>query len=196
MNAESNNSLTVRINKKWAWIAAGIVAVGIAGLNQDSPSPMGGRPGWNAPMQGYGGRPGYGAVGGNAVAMGWNAPQVGGGMAAPQMGGYAAPASGYGGGAGVPTAGDSVSDRVNNNFSDYMRGQQQVVSGYDGQTYTVDANADTNQMWNTQDGVSSFSAATPGSTSAGYAEVAPSGATTVDTSTSTPVDTSSSTGTE
>jgi hypothetical protein len=211
MSAENTNSITLRFNKKWAWVAAGIVAVGIAGLNKEQQVPMGSRPGWNAavpgygarpgwngPAQGYGGRPGFAPSGdGQGAELGWNCPAMGGGMAAPQMGAYTPTAAGAGyGGAEVPTSGDSVSDRINNNFSDYMRGQQRVVSEYDGQTYTVDGNADPNQMWNTQDGVSNFSAATPGSTSAGYAEVAPSGATTVDTSTATPVDTSSSAGSE
>ena len=72
-----------------------------------------------------------------------------------------------------------------------MRDQQRVVSENDGQTYVVNSNADPNQMTDTRDGVSGFTAATPGSEAAGTAEVAPSGATTPDTSTSTPVETSS-----
>src|SRR5262245_32082927 len=109
MSADNTNSITVRVNKKWAWIAAGIVGVGIAGLNQEQQGPQRGRPGWNAPMAGYGGRPGFapGGFGGGPQA-GWNAPAMGGGMVAPQMGGYAAPAAGAGyGGMEVPTSGDS-----------------------------------------------------------------------------------------
>ena len=110
------------------------------------------------------------------------------------MGGYATSPAGMGNsGAETPGSYDSVSDRVNNNFSDYIRGDQRVVSQNDGQTYIVDGNADPNGMVDTRDGVSSYSAATPGSDAAGYAEVAPSGATTPDVSTSTPVDTSSTT---
>jgi hypothetical protein len=122
-------------------------------------------------------------------------PAMGAGYAAPQTGGFvpAAPAAASDECPSVPTNGDSVPDSVNTNFSDYMRGQQRVVSENDGQTYVVDSNADPNQMTDTRDSVSSFSAATPGSEAAGYADVAPSGATTVDTSNSTLVDTSSST---
>src|ERR1043166_3514920 len=81
----------------------------------------------------------------------------------------------------LPSSGDSVPESVNTNFSDYMRDQQRVASDNDGQTYVVNSNADPNQMTDTRDGVSGFTQAAPGSDAAGYGEVAPSGATTVDT---------------
>jgi hypothetical protein len=203
MNRVNIDWLTRLNNKQKAWLAAGIiVVVGLAGQNNE---PRGTR---FAPAGGYAAaaRGGYGSgyapaggyapqTGSGYPRSGWtpqtgdDAPQAGGYL--PQTGGYAPAAPGTGSDTTVPTNGDSVSDQVNNNFSDYMRGQQRVVSENDGQTYITDANADPNQMTDTRDSVSSFSAATPGSEAAGTATVEPSGATTVDTSTSTPVDTSS-----
>jgi hypothetical protein len=212
MTRANMHSLARPNRKVWGWVAAGFLIVGIAGMNHDEPRGMGGaRTGGYAPMAGgqrSAGGGGFGAAGdGVAPQTAWNAPNTGGmvvgvGGGSPQGGGFvpAAPAAATAsdpptawvpGSSEVPTSGDSVSDRVNTNFSDYMRDQQRVVSENDGQTYVVDSNAEPNQMVDTRDSVSGFSAATPGSAAAGVAEVASSGATTVDTSTSTPVETSS-----
>ena len=186
------NWLTRLNNKQRAWLAAGIVGVGLAGMNNEQQGARVAPAGGNAPAV----RGGYGSgfmapADQGAPQIGWNAPPAG-GDTVPQTGGYVpAPATASRTDNEVPTSGDSVSDRVNTNFDDYIRGQQRVVSENDSQTYITDANADPNQMTDTRDSVSGFSAATPGSDAAGYATVAPSGATTVDTSTATPVETSS-----
>jgi hypothetical protein len=194
------NWLTRLNNKQRAWLAAGIVGVGLVSMNNEQRgarvSPVGG----NAPAAGVSdGRGDAVAAGQDTSPGGWNGPVGGDETGIPQNGGTvpqssgsvpaAAPTSDTG--AEVPTSGDSVSDRVNTNFDDTIRGQQRVISENDGQTYITDANADPNQMTDTRDSVSGFSAATPGSDAAGTAAVAPSGATTVDTSTATPVETSS-----
>jgi hypothetical protein len=183
-------------NKQKAWLAAGIVVVGLAGMNNPPRGAQFSPAGGNAPAARGG--TGFVAPGGGATPpMDWNAPATGGyapqaGNYIPQTGGYTpAPTGASPSDAELPSNGDSVSDRVNTNFDDYIRGQQRVVSENDGQTYIVDGNADPNQMTDTRDGVSGFTAATPGSEAAGYADVAPSGATTPDTSTATPVDTGS-----
>jgi hypothetical protein len=190
--------------KVWVWFAAGVLVAGLAGANREQQAPQrpsagwNARAGWNAP-RGWSApagpaNGGYGAAepgGWSAPQDGWQAPAVDSGMAAPQSG-WSAPAAAGGEETALPS-GDSVSDRVNNNFSDYMRDQQRVVSENDGQTYIVESGADPNGIVDTRDGVSGFSAATPGSDAAGYGSVDTSGATTVDTSTATPVDTSSST---
>jgi hypothetical protein len=191
------NWLTRLNNKQRAWLAAGIVVVGLAGMNNEQQGARVSPAGGNAPAAsgGYGG--GFVAPGVEDMpSTGGVAPATGGAYV-PQTGGYVpAPATASGSDNEVPTSGDSVSDRVNTNFDDYIRGQQRVVSENDGQTYITGANADPNQMTDTRDSVSGFSAATPGSDAAGTATVAPSGATTVDTSTATPVETSSAATTE
>ena len=190
-------------NPRRRWIAAGIVVLGLAGMHQEPQGPAGVRMAGTAPRQAVGYGAGYVNGGTSAAPAGYapsyqnqgEEPAMAGGYAAPQTGGFvpAAPAAASDNSPSVPTSGDSVPESVNTNFSDYMRDQQRVVSENDGQTYIVPSSADPNQMTDTRDSVSRFSAATPGSEAAGYAEVAPSGATTVDTSNSTPVDTSSST---
>lgn len=189
------------------WIAGGAVLLGLGAMNQPSRSPMGARPAGFAPVpaRGFGAGPvdqtagwmnngGETPMSGNAAPYqpAENEPTTATGYAAPAAGGFA-PANDSS--ALLPSNGDSVPESVNTNFSDYMRDQQRVVSENDGQTYITGANADPNQMTDTRDSVSGFSAAAPGSEAAGYAEVAPSGATTVDTSTATPVDTSSASST-
>jgi hypothetical protein len=198
------NWLTRLNNKQRAWLAAGIVVVGLAGMNNEPSGARVSPAGGNAPAAGGGYGRGYAVAAGQPLASlrscpqsSGNAPVGGDETGIPQSSGVAPAAAGTSDtGAAVPTSGDSVSDRVNTNFDDYIRGQQRVVSENDGQTYITGANADPNQMTDTRDSVSGFSAATPGSDAAGYATVAPSGATTVDTSTATPVETSSAATTE
>src|SRR5205814_182172 len=123
-----------------------------------------------------------------ASQIGENVPAAQTEISVPQTGGVVSTLAGAAdSGSTVPTSGDSVPESVNTNFSDYMRDQQRVVSENDGETYVVNSNANPNEMTDTRDSVSGFSAATPGSDAAGYATVAPSGATTADTSTATPV---------
>ena len=192
---------TQRLSKKqWAWAIAGITILGIGGMNNTQHGAAVPQGSWRT----------QGPVGGNSFeGNGFGGNNIGGGQAAPPMEGNA-PSAGWGSNipappAGgftpavqtqettLPSSGDSVPESVNTNFSDYMRDQQRVASDNDGQTYVVNSNADPNQMTDTRDGVSGFTQAAPGSDAAGYGEVAPSGATTVDTSTATPVDTTPAT---
>jgi hypothetical protein len=194
-------------NKRRRWIAAGVVLIGLGAMNQQPHGTMGVRPAGYTPVQarGFSGGVVNNSAGwvnnGAGPAMAGspsqyqsadNEPGMAGGDSAPQTGGFvpSTPAAASDNSTQVPTSGDSVPESVNTNFSDYMRDQQRVVSENDGQTYVVNSNADPNQMTDTRDSTSGFTQAAPGSEAAGYAEVVPSGATTVDTSTSTPVDTS------